>query len=422
MSKQVLMVAFHYPPVRGSSGLQRSLKFSRYLPEDHGWLPTILSANPRAYLRTTEDQLGDIPSEIEVVRAFALDTARHLALFGRYPRLLALPDSWVSWFFGAVPAGLRLVRKTRPDVLWSTYPIATAHLIGLALHLLTRTPWVADFRDSMSEEHYPRNRTKRRVHRWIEGLTVRHASRVVFTTSGALSMYAERYPDLPPDRWVVIENGYDEEDFTRVQSAPQRGDGPTTLVHSGLLYRRERDPRAFFAALGKLRKQGRVGPEELRIVLRASGEEDHHRADLRRNGIEDIVFLAPPIPYRDALAEMLSADGLLVFQSSGCNHQIPAKIYEYLRAQRPILALTDPQGDTAGVLRRAGVGTIARLDSQEEIAQALLEFLRAVREGRESVADSATLTELSRRGRTGELARLLEEVAAGRAARTARHG
>ena len=82
MVKRALLIAYHYPPIKGSSGLLRTLKFSRYL-KDCGWEPIVLSVHPRAYLNTSMDQLSDIPSDIIVHRAFGLDSARHLAIGGR---------------------------------------------------------------------------------------------------------------------------------------------------------------------------------------------------------------------------------------------------------------------------------------------------------------------------------------------------
>src|SRR5690606_21600980 len=121
-----------------------------------GWEPIVLSAHPRADARTSTDQVGDIPREATVVRAFAWDTARHLAIRGRYPRKWAVPDRWISWWLGAVPAGLRLIERVRLQVIWSTLPIATAH--GIALTLLRRSglPWIAGLRGVMTEQGYPR--------------------------------------------------------------------------------------------------------------------------------------------------------------------------------------------------------------------------------------------------------------------------
>ena len=148
------MVAYHFPPLRGSSGIQRTLRFCRYLP-DFGWTPLVLTASERAYEDIDDNSRVEIPQGLVVRRAFALNTARQLSFGGRYPTLLAVPDRWVSWLAGGVLAGLAMIRRARPSVIFSTYPIATAHLIGLALHRLTGLPWVADFRDPMAQEGYP---------------------------------------------------------------------------------------------------------------------------------------------------------------------------------------------------------------------------------------------------------------------------
>ncbi|HWP45680.1 MAG TPA: glycosyltransferase [Candidatus Limnocylindrales bacterium] len=404
------MIAFHYPPFRGSSGIQRTLKFCRYLP-DYNWQPLVLTAHPRAYSQIGKDQLGEIPENAVVKRVFALDAARHLAIRGSYPRWLALPDRWVSWWLGAVPVGLGLIYKYRPRVIWSTFPIATAHLIGWTLHRLTGIPWIADFRDSMTEDNYPPDFATWRAYRWIERYTVKHCARAVFTTPGTLRLYVERYPEIPQDRWAIIANGYDEENFIAAEKLvvnQPSSNHRITLVHSGLLYPWERDPGAFFAALAELRQAGKISSSNLRIILRASGYEDYYRQNLRKMGIEDLVFLEPPLSYQDALVEMLRADGLLIFQASNCNHQIPAKIYEYLRARRPIFAMTDPAGDTAQVLKSVGINTIVPLDSKEQIMQGLLDFLTQVRQHHAPIISIKEIQSHSRESRTRELVKLLD--------------
>jgi glycosyltransferase involved in cell wall biosynthesis len=410
--KRVLMIAYHFPPIQGSSGVQRTLKFCQYLP-DHGWQPLVLTVHPRAYEQTEGGQLKEIPEAVIVKRAFALDTARHLGFQGRYIRYLALPDRWISWWLGAVASGLGLIRRYRPDVIWSTYPIATAHLIGLTLHRITGVSWIADFRDSMTEDEYPHDPVVRKTYRWIEGRTIAYCTCAVFTTAGTVRMYRRRYPAVPDSRWKLIANGYDEENFRdaeeRTRSIPT-SNGAIVLLHSGLLYPSERDPTAFFAALSELVRDGRISSGELKIVFRASGYVDHYRRLISHYGIEDIISLQPAISYVAALAEMVKADGLLIFQASNCNHQVPAKLYEYLRAQRPILALTDPTGDTASILREAGVGTIVPLDSQQMVAVALLEFLGKLRRGSELSNPRIEVERYSRRARAAELAQLLEQV------------
>jgi glycosyltransferase involved in cell wall biosynthesis len=252
----------------------------------------------------------------------------------------------------------------------------------------------------MTEPEYPPDATVRGVYRRIERRTVEGASRVVFTTPGTRRMYAERYPHVPDTRWAVIPNGYDEESFLEVErtaSPHPAGGSPTVLVHSGLLYPSERDPGAFFSAIAALRQEGTISPSTLQVVLRASGSEELYRARLREEGIDDIVRLEPPVGYRAALAEILSADGLLLFQAANCNHQIPAKIYEYLRARRPIFAMTDSRGDTAHLLADSGVDTVVPLDSEPRIIEGLGRFLAAIRNGAAPMPKPSEVGQHSRR-------------------------
>ena len=117
-----------------------------------------------------------------------------------------------------------------------------------------------------------------------------------------------------------------------------------------------------------------------------------------------------PLPYREALAEMLQADALLVLQASSCNEQIPAKIYEYLRARKPIVALTDPMGDTANVLRGAGLHWISDLDKADKIEAAMREWIRALQENHAPVPEGEVVEQCSRRGRSLSLAGILNTL------------
>ena len=125
------MIAYHFPPLAGSSGIQRTLRFVQHLPS-LGWQPLVLSADPRAYEKTSDDLMADVPVGTVVRRAFALDTSRHLQLKGRYLGWMARPDRWISWKFDAIRQGIKLIDEFKPDVIWSTYPIATAHVIASA--------------------------------------------------------------------------------------------------------------------------------------------------------------------------------------------------------------------------------------------------------------------------------------------------
>jgi hypothetical protein len=416
MDKRVLLIAFHFPPEAISSGIQRTLSFFKHLGK-YGWEPMVLSAHPRVYRQQNPSQLASLPAGLVVRRAFALDTKHHMGIKGRYLQLLALPDRWVSWFLGAVPAGLGLIRRHRPQVIWSTFPISTAHLIGLTLHRLTGIPWVADFRDPMIQPSYPSAGLQRSVYQWIERQTIHHCQAAVFTTHSAMASYRTRYPHVPASKFSVIENGYDEDGFgaalASIPAMPAPAPGPRrlTLVHSGVLYQDGRDPSAFLQAVAALRDAGKADASRLRVVLRAPGSVDTMTELVARHGVQDIVEVAPPVPYRDALAEMLAADGLMVFQGKPFNAQIPAKIYEYFRAGKPILGLVDTAGETARVLRAGGFSSLANMDRAAEIAEVLGRFLDGIERGEAHVASAELVAASSRTRRAEQLADVFRQAA-----------
>src|SRR5205085_9767730 len=121
-------------------------------------------------------------------------------------------------------------------------------------------------------------------------------------------------------------------------------DRPLLLLHSGIVYPSERDPTQLFEALRRMLAQRMLRPGDLIVRLRASGHEEVLREMIVAAGVNELVELAPPLPYGEALGEMLSADGLLILQAANCSEQVSAKLYEYLRCRKPILALTDPTG------------------------------------------------------------------------------
>jgi glycosyltransferase involved in cell wall biosynthesis len=361
-----------------------------------------------------------VPDGVRIHRAPALDAARHLAFHGRYPQRLALPDRWVNWVCAGIPLGLALIARHRPRVLWTTYPIATAHLIGLSLHKLTGIPWVADFRDPMLEvdpytgERHPLEPNLWKSREWVESRVMKSCSRAVFVSPGALKICSERYPAVQPHLLSLVPNGYDEENFAEAEkNAPVQAkkNGPIVLLHSGLLYPTpDRDPKDFFRALAKLKQENAITPGKLKVVLRASGYDERYRRQIRELGLQEIVELQPPLPYTAALAEMLTVDGLLIFQGSSSNPAIPAKLYEYIRARRPIFALVHKDGDTAAALRAERVGRIVPLDSEEEIAVGLRAFLQEVSERTAPVLSLEAVVKHSREAHAAQLAKLLAEI------------
>jgi glycosyltransferase involved in cell wall biosynthesis len=375
----------------------------------------VLTATLNAYPETRAENLSIIPPDTQVVRAWTLDTQRHLALAGRYPLALATPDRWQSWIASGVVAGLGVIRRWRPDAILSTYPIPSAHYIGLALHRMSSVPWIADFRDPMLQDGYPSAPLLRRAYAHIERETFEHADRITVTTPGTADLYVERYAQRPANTIQVIANGFDEDMFASsiggdAVPAPRSDSRPLQLLHSGLLYPHERNPELFFQATAELLKEGALNESELMITLRASGNEGPYQKRIGELGLDRVMRLMPAVPYRDALKEMIGADACLIFQARSCNQQIPAKVYEYLYAQKPILGLTDPVGDTGRLLASTGATHIAALEDKEGMKRAIRDFVIALRNGVAPRAPREVVMKYSRRASSERLAALLDEV------------
>ncbi len=405
--KKLLFVSYHYPPISVSSGYQRTLAFSKYLKE-FGWDTTILTASNKAYERWDSSNYKMIPPHVKVIKAFARDTQKHLAIKGKYFRFMSLPDKWQSWIFGGIISGLINIFRNRPDVIISTYPVASAHVIGYCLHRLTGIPWLADFRDPMAQDDYPKDPKVHKSFVNLEKKIFQYASKVIFVTEGARNYYLNRYPNIAPDKLVVIQNGYDEEVFSGLKPKGERKNGrsmPKKIIHSGIIYPNERDPRPLLVAISTLKKEKKLSSESLQVTLRASGHDHIFEPIVKELDIDDIVKFEPAIPYSEALTEMLESDGLLLLQADSCNDQIPAKAYEYIRAKRPVIALTAKNGETGKLIKGVNVGDVAELDNVAEIKALILDFMSGTYDF--IPVSEEVVSSYSRKNRTAELDELM---------------
>lgn len=409
--KPVLMIAYHYPPEGSSSGVLRALKFSRYLPQ-HGWMPHVLTLREGAYPVRDETLKTEIPPQVTVHRTAGWDTTRHFAIRGRHLECMAIPDSYVSWLPFAVARGLRVIRAAGVEAMFSTSPKPTAHLIAAILRRRTGVRWVADFRDPWIEEGtYPRPGSLRwRIETRLEAAVVRGADRVTVTTPELGDDLRRRYVDLPADRIAVIYNGYDETDF----------DGPSCdgivprafeLIHAGMITPDYRDPLPLLRAVARLREEGR-GRDDVRVVFLGAGRYVESAAFKRAVddlGLGDAMRVVGRMSHRDSLRRLLEAAVLVVLQADDARSLIPAKVFEYLRVGRPILALTSA-GATRRLLGELGAGAVADPASVDSIGVALRELYVAWKADPGRRTPVSGIGRFSRASQAAELARLLDHL------------
>lgn len=419
--RHALFIAFHFPPEASSSGVLRTLKYARYLPE-RGWRVSVVTADVAAYAVRDAALEAQVPAGTRIVRARARNTKRDFAWRGKYPALLAVPDVWIGWMAYAVRAGRELMAEDAVDVVYSTSPHATAHLIAGRLARGANLPWVTDFRDPWIEDPpeagTPNGFVYRRVNRWLERRTIRDSTVVVTSTTHLRDMLRARYPAEPADKIRSILNGYDEADFSIVDTAPLPRGSRLRIVHAGSINADFRDPRPLFGALGRMIRSGRLNAAE--CELRFIGAGPFGDAPAVRNAIEaaglaDAVRFVPRVPYEESLRELAAADLLLLLQASDDTvGLVPAKLYEYLRAQKPTLALVR-DGAVTEVLAVTGGGVAvdpAHVDALETVIADLVAEWRADRLAAR-IASLPILRRFDRRALAGELATVFDEVCAG---------
>jgi glycosyltransferase involved in cell wall biosynthesis len=435
----VLMVCYYYPPL-GGIGSQRSRKFARYLPE-HGWHPVVLTPARGSYF--VDQSLDDgTSSGVEVVRTgfFNLSSVFKRAMMRaklsangsngfdeadinirpvegggvvkalrRAARTWAyIPDAQVGWFPYAVSEGLRALETRDIEAIYSTSAPPTAHLIGYRLKRLTNKPWVADFRDLWTENHYAENpgAFRKRIDQIIESELLDKAD-LIITVSDAWADALRRLSG-GRKRIEVIRNGYDANDFAGIKRGrPEQW----TITYVGSFYGAKQDPTPFFKAAQRLIEAGRVRRADVRIKI-VGEPEVYVKSIVEAFGLSDVVQFTGFVTHRDALAHQVNSSLLLAIlhgDKTDAGH-VPGKLYEYLGALRPILALVPSDFEAARIIRSAGAGAVVAATDAEAIEEALLDSYAAYKSGDDASIAERDLSSYERRNGARRLANLLYEV------------
>ena len=410
---KLLLVTLYWPPA-GGGGVQRPLKFAQYLPalgvethvlapDDPKWIheDTDLRAPTQAWVHRARyvGPKGRRPAEELHGKEGVGRALVHAKLAGR--RLL-VPDENVSWNLTAIPAAIRIARAEGIDVVLTTSPPNSVHLVGAAVKRATGAKWVADLRDSLVAHPHRRAesiavRAKEKVDEGVARL-VAHSADAITCVSEAISDEARRFS--PRGLVTTISNGCDFDDFAGLEYAP----GPRfRITHTGSFFGK-RDPRPFLTALDE---------SGLDVEARFLGDfrsADREWAEAR--GLADRLELIPYASRQRSLELQRDSDALLLLipDAGGRGKGVlSGKVFEYLAAERPILALVPPDGAAADLIRETGAGVVAPPDDVEAIKAALGElharFADGGLQGTEIPED--TRYRLSRRARAEELAEVL---------------
>jgi glycosyltransferase involved in cell wall biosynthesis len=410
---RVLLVSMYFPPA-GGGGVQRPLKFATYLP-GFGIETHVLAPSDPKWIHRDDDLQP--PSQAWVHRVpYVGPRARRPAeeLHGRRGlervatqaslavRRALVPDASVMWNATAIPAALRIIRREGIDVVVTTSPPGSVHLVGAAAKRATGVRWVADLRDSLLAHPHRRAesaavRLKEKTERGVARLVARSADAII-AVSDAIADEARTLG--PRGRVVTISNGADFEDFAGLRY--HRSDR-LRITHTGSFFGK-RDPRPFLEALAS------SGVDAVARFVGGFRSADLEWAEQR--GVADRIELFPYVPRRRSLELQRDSEALLLLipDAGGRGRGVlSGKVFEYLAAERPIFAVVPPDGAAAALLRETGTGVVVAPDDVGGMREALVGLHASFRAG---TLDGTPLSDewrerLSRRARVEELAELL---------------
>jgi glycosyltransferase involved in cell wall biosynthesis len=416
---KVLLVTLYFPPA-GGGGVQRALKLAQYLPS-LGIETHVLAPDDPKWIHA--DPELRVPTQARVHRA------RYLGPKGRKPaeelygksglpllatkarlasRRLLVPDENVTWNLTAIPAAIRIARAEKIDAVITTSPPASVHFVGAAVQRATGARWLADLRDSLVAHPHRRAesaavRAKEKVDEAVARLVARRADAIACVSEAI----AEETRGLGPRGEVrTIANGCDFDDFAGLDYLPAPR---MRITHTGSFFGK-RDPRPFLQALHD---------SGLDVVARFVGDFRSADRDWAEGlGLGDRLELIPYAPRATALELQRDSEALLLLvpEAGGRGRGVlSGKVFEYLAAERPILAAVPPDGAAADLIREAGAGVVAAPDDVDALRAALVELHgRFVNGGLSAVELPNDLRHrLSRQARVEETADLLRTIVAG---------
>jgi len=329
-----------------------------------------------------------------------------------YLALIHIPDMRADWVRTAIPAGRQLIEEAKPEIIFASAPPNTGLIVASRLARAYNLPWVADFRDLwVDNPYYDEPGWRKRVDAVLEWQVLRRAAGLVTVSPISAEQLRRRHGKAA----AVVYNGYAEEDFPPLAPRTEPGE-VLTIRYMGSIYRGFRDPSALFAAIVLL-------PDHLRTLINVeffSDAGDAILAAAAAHGVESTVAIKPRIPYQQALERQMEADILLLLQSSDRRDEgnLPAKLFEYLYARRPILFIGYERGIAARLVRERSAGLVS--NSPTEIRDQLERWFEDKRAGRLECLDRSVSLGLSRDEQYAKLERVLESLLAGHADRTDR--
>lgn len=432
---RVLIVTYYFPP-SGGPGVQRVLKYTRYLPE-FGWEPIVLTVENGTFPAIDESLMEQIPLETKIFRTtiiepynlyrvftgkaknVAIDVnvikkegqkqsfLEHIAEFIR--ATFFIPDARVGWLLTAKRKIIEIINNFGVDVIYSSSPPYTCSLIARYGKRKRNIPWIAGFRDPWTGFISAPKRwfIPALIDRNLEHSVFLEADLIEVAWEGIMKDALAKYADLQKEKFIHIPNGFDSADFPPVEYKRNK---IYTLTYTGSLYGR-RNPESLFHALEKLIQEGKITPNDFKLqFIGRMGSEVMQMIEATnfRSSIEFIGYL----PHHESLERLMKSDAslLIIDESKESEEIVPGKVYEYLGVGRPILAIGPKNGAVAKLLAKCQAGLIAHQTHIEAIANNFLSLFSNWKTNQTFKHNTEVIKHYERKEHTKKLAKILTEL------------
>ena len=435
--KRVLIISYYWPPT-GGSGVQRWVKFAKYLPSE-GWQPVIYTPENPEQLAVDESLAAEVPEAAEVVKTRIIEpyelykkllrrsghskeavevnpvNAQNKSLLQKAAMWvrgnLFRPDPRCLWIGPSVRFLKKYLSEHPVDLIVSTGPPQSMHMIGLRLSRETGLPWIADFRDPWTKifyfKHLSMTPATERWHKKMEKIVLDEASAVV-AVSPLVQQEFQAMTDTPVE---LITNGFDECDFSSEQCTEAYGGASQefTITHTGL-FAADGNPTVLWDVLAEKCHADEAFRKLLRIKLIGKTDDQILKA-LKDRGLESSLINMGYQTHSVAVEQQRQASVLILPLRKEPEYRavLPGKLFEYLASQRPILGIGQPDGAMAMIVNETGTGTVIDWNDKEGISQYIEQCWEKHLEGRLS-SDGADLSRFTRRSLTRRMAGLFDKI------------
>lgn len=409
----VLVIAYYFPPM-GLSGVQRTLKFVKYLP-DFGWNPVVLTTDNRSYYAYDETLMNDIPEGTLVYRASENNKQSNIKSkprkfpnylkqkAGRYfLQIFKQPDTKIHWKKFALAKAEEIIRQHDIKAIFATAPPFTDFLIGKELSEKFDIPLLVDYRDSWVDNpfHFFPTMWHKNYNINLEKAVLTMAEKAFVTTRAAKEQLLKRYRFLSHDDIIILSHGYDPDDFK--DSKVSTGNRKLTFTHSGL-FQDDRTPKYFLKAMNLFLKENKDARQNIEIRFIGLMRTSHLRL-IKRYKLNDVSFLPGYLQHQEAVNHLIESD--VLWMAVNDTIRTPGKLYEYIGAMKPILYI-GPKGPMSTLVSDTKAGFIAGTKNVKEIKSIIEDIYRLWKSGNLPAADKTNSENYNRKNLTGSLARYL---------------